>query len=237
MSKRGLATHLVEFVRNPAAKSGEMLNYALATKPRFVIIGTGRSGTTFTADYLSKADVPVSHEAYFTFEGPKLRTTLRDYRTQGDSSWCAVPFLPDPDIIAIHQVRHPYKVIGSFYNTGFFDPKHHEGRQGFVNFAKRYFEFSDDPLRSCLRWYLEWNAKCEEITSRRFQIEMFDEHIGDICNWLGIEAGRSVTQGNVNTNARQPRVEAPISNIRDKLGELEEFELLKDMADRYGYEL
>lgn len=237
MQKRGVSAHLSELLHDPITKFGEVRNYVLARKPRFAIIGTGRSGTTYVADYLTKAGVPVSHESYFTFEGPKLRTPLRDWRTQGDSSWCAVPFLPDPDIVAIHQVRHPYKVIESFYNTGFFDPAHREGREGFVRFVQQYFEFSDDPLRSCLRWYVEWNAKCEAITTKRYQIERFSSHVADIEAWLGLDGGLGVPQVEVASNARTARVSAPISGISEALRQFPEYPQLEAMAERYGYEL
>ena len=101
-------------------------NYALAKKPRYAIIGTGRCGTKFTTRFLDSIGISCSHEAYYTYKGPLLRNKYRYFKTVADSSWLAIPFLPDQDVCVIHQVRHPLDVISSFYRIGFF---HHDQYQ------------------------------------------------------------------------------------------------------------
>ncbi len=233
----GIRSQLDELVSDPLGKFGEIRNYMFAQKPRFVIIGTGRSGTTFTSAALTRAGIPVSHERYFTYGGPRLRHPYRDWSAIGDSSWCAVPFLPDEDIIALHQVRHPYKVIGSFYKIGFFDPRHEEVRAPYVALAKQYFEFSDDPLRSCLRWYAEWNERCEAITSNRFRIEHFADHLEDIERWLGLPVPPSALDTATDTNTRKSSLEEPVGDLEGRLREFPEFADLEAMCERYGYDL
>lgn len=235
--RSSLLEHLQDLLQNPGKKLSEIGNFALARKPQFVVIGTGRSGTTYTAAYLTNAGVPVSHERYYTYNGPRLRHPLRDWRARGDCSWCAVPFLPDDDVVAIHQVRHPYKVISSFYNTGFFDAQHAGHRLPYVRLARQHFRFSDDPLQSCLRWYVEWNARCEAITPHRFRVEHFSDHIADIERWLGITLTDGGEATSKQTNARAPLVEVPVKDLRERLTVYPEFADLAVMAERYGYEL
>ena len=214
-----------------------LVNKLLATKPRFAIIGTGRCGTGFSSKYLTSAGVPFSHERYYTVKGPILRNGRRSFRARGDASWLAVPFLPDPDVIAIHQVRNPLAVILSFYNIGFFDPNFYETHDQAVDLARKYFEFSEDPLRSSLRWYLEWNYKCEQITSRMFRVEHLSEHADDLAEWL--EQDQPLKQVDISTkvNTRPRVVDRQIDDVMADLETYPEFSELKEMAERYGYEL
>lgn len=237
MQRLGMGGHFRELLADPKKKFAEVQNYVLARKPRFAIIGTGRSGTTFSSAHLTNAGVPVSHERYYTYDGPRLRHPYRNWHAVGDSSWCAVPFLPDPDVVAIHQVRHPYEVIKSFYNIGFFDERYFHTRQPYVNLAKRFFTFSDDPLQSCLRWYIEWNERCEKITPHRFQIERLADHTRDIERWLGLDVDLSIPKTDTTTNTRQPLVDKPINELKGRLQAFPEFADLERMAERYGYDL
>ncbi|WP_108812616.1 hypothetical protein [Sphingorhabdus sp. Alg231-15] len=215
----------------------KVANVVLAKKPEFAIIGTGRSGSTYVADLFKASGYECSHEAYFTPDGPKLRNPDRGIHCKGDSSWLAIPYLPDPEIIAIHQIRHPHKVILSTYNLGWFDDKIKNQRMPFYTFAKKHFEFSDDPLRSSLRWYIEWNRRCEAITDKRFQIEKLSENIENISSWLGRDLTYIQKSRSENSNSRRAVVEQPLEDVSDAIKAYPEYPELVEMADRYGYEL
>lgn len=213
-----------------------LANAVFARKPQFVIIGTGRSGTTFISKHLAKAGVRVSHEQYYTVKGPYLRNPNRHVQTRGDASWLAVPFLPDSSIVAIHQVRHPYAVIDSLFRIGFFSSEHYTEHKPFVDFAKKYFTFSDDPLRSSLRWYVEWNQRCEEITDKRFRIEHLSDHVQDLERWLNLpDLGRFSTPTNLNSRAAV--VDMNGLDLPSALRRYPEYPLLEEMCGRYGYTL
>jgi hypothetical protein len=211
-------------------------NVVLARRPDWLIIGTGRCGTRFTASLLRANGIQCGHEAYFTPDGPKLRNPYRRFTVRGDSSWLAVPYLPDERFRVVHQVRHPYKVIKSFYNIGFFDPSHDARRLNFIAFAKRHFEWSDDPLRSSLRWYLEWNAKCEAITDQRYQVEKMTEMLPQIGSWLDLDI-RPKELAKDRYNSRTPKVANPLDDVSDAIRKFPEYDQLLAMCDRYGYEL
>ncbi|MEP3227199.1 MAG: hypothetical protein ABJO01_14575 [Parasphingorhabdus sp.] len=214
-----------------------VVNILMAKKPEFAIIGTGRSGSTYVAEMFKASGYECSHEAYFTPEGPKLRNPERGIHCKGDSSWLAVPFLPDPDIVAIHQVRHPHKVILSTYNLGWFDENIQNQRMPFYTFAKEHFEFSDDPLQSSLRWYIEWNQRCELITDKRFQIEKLSENIDNLSNWLGRDLTYIEKNRSSNSNSRRAVVDNPLDDISDRIKEYPEYDRLLEMAETYGYVL
>lgn len=235
MQRRGVSAHVLEMLQDPVSKAQQVANIALARKPRFVIIGTGRSGSNFIAEHFTRAGIRVSHERYFTPAGPVLRHPFRDWRSIGESSWLAVPYLPQQEMVAIHQVRHPLLVIKSFYKIGFFDEAHRATRPMFFDFAKRYFTFSDDPLQSCLRWYVEWNERCEAITPHRYQVERFAEHARDIERWLSLDRDLLAVTTETDLNARPALVHISDDDLRGQLAHFPEFAALQDMSDRYGY--
>jgi hypothetical protein len=84
-----------------------------------VIVGTGRCGTNYTANYLTAAGVRCCYERYFSPWGTLFDTGRVSTSGEGDASWLAVPFLPMDGVRVIHQTRDPLKVIESFYRIGF----------------------------------------------------------------------------------------------------------------------
>lgn len=209
-------------------------NWLLARKPRFVVIGTPRAGTTYFCELCRANGVVCSHELYFTEQGPLLRNPRRRFDAVGDVSWLAPPFLPDEDITVVHQVRHPLKVIRSIFEMGFFDPRREHTRKKRVALTRKHFEFNKRPMRSALRFYIEWNERCEKITSKRFRIEDLDREREKVGSWLGIELNNLATVSK-STNRRTPEISDPWDE--DLLKGLPDYPALEAMALRYGYEL
>lgn len=85
---------------------------------KFVVTGSGRSGTEYIALTLSAAGLRCGHEAVF---GPRTRTTPAFGAWDGDASWLAAPFLAalPSSTVVLHQVRHPFAVISSWYGLRF----------------------------------------------------------------------------------------------------------------------
>lgn len=212
-------------------------NTLLARPPEFVIIGTGRSGTTFIAKHFQKGGVRISHEQYFTHKGPYLRNPGRDWRTRGEASWLAVPYLPHRSMPAIHQVRHPHAVIASLFKIGFFDSRYYAEHKPFADFARRHFTFSDDPLQSSLRWYLEWNQRCEQITDRRYRIEHVADSADRIEAWLGLEIGLRSISSATDINTRAAVFDVGALDIAQAIRQFPEYPALEVMCERYGYVL
>jgi hypothetical protein len=80
-----------------------------------LIVGCGRSGTGFLADGISQAGTQCGHEQTFNVYGIN-RASNQKY----ESSWYAVPFMDQisTQCRILHVVRHPLKVINSFYRIG-----------------------------------------------------------------------------------------------------------------------
>ena len=210
------------------------VNITLAKKPRFVVIGTPRSGTNYFSALCKANGIQVSHELYFTEYGPKLRNPRRRFDTVGDVSWLAIPYLPDDQITVLHQVRNPLKVVNSIHRMGLFHEHRAYTRQAFVDTARRHFKFSDDPLRSAMRFYVEWNERCEALTDRRYQVENLDAERGRIAEWLHMDLDDLATVSK-KTNTRSAEVDEDVT--LERLSDYPEFEAFIATAKRYGYEL
>ena len=206
-------------------------------KPSFVIIGTGRCGTNFVSEYLTRAGCYCGHEEYFRPSGPRFFQGRLQVSPRGDSSWMAVPFLPDRDILAIHQTRAPLEVIKSFLKLGFFHERHYERHKRYVDFARMHFNFSDDPLTSAIRWWIEWNEKCMEITPMHFQIEKFQESTDRISEWLGLESGLPKVQVAKDTNSKKVIVSDFDFEVEVGIRASHDYGRLEHVAGKLGYKL
>ena len=109
---------------------------------RFVVVGTGRSGTGYIASLFNAAGLRCGHEDVYNVQAgvrdvwvkTHRPTPLREMRARlgeerrrrrarfdGDASWMAVPRLPHFRGAAFLQVRDPLAVVSSFQGTRFFD--------------------------------------------------------------------------------------------------------------------
>jgi hypothetical protein len=89
----------------------------LADLRPFVVTGTARSGTMFTAAVLAGLGLHVGHEDVF---GPRSRSFDGWHGRHGDVSWLAAPFLGDVgDALVMHQLRHPLRVVRSLVGMRF----------------------------------------------------------------------------------------------------------------------
>src|ERR1035441_10724198 len=82
---------------------------------RFVIVGTGRSGTKYASELFSQLGIPCGHESFFD-PGHAAQDNLA-----GDASFGVVPFLNKFSGVVFHQVRHPLSVLSSIAATKFFE--------------------------------------------------------------------------------------------------------------------
>ena len=204
-----------------------------ANKRRFVIVGTGRSGTNYIADRLSAESVECLHERFFTTDGPSFDVDNAAIDERGESSWLAVPYLPLAEIPLAHVTRHPIGVIRSFYNIGFFHSEKYGDLIKFVQFAKQHFTFSYDPFRSSLRRHIEWNFRCLELTKNHIWVE-------ELCSYLSIRivantsTSRAVGKA---TNSRSAKVTGPVGDVRERLKRFPEYPQLCQLAGELGYDL
>ena len=158
----------------------------------FVVVGTGRCGTAYMAELLTRMGIPCGHEWVFSAHPRRYP----DLDIVGDSSAQAVPFLHEFTGLVLHQVRDPLRVIGSFLGFGLFkDPVAH-GIDG--QFMMRHFQFTGDELGDAIRYYVEWNERCERVEQSRYlryQLEQIDVGLlRHICQFLREDVSESVIQ-------------------------------------------
>lgn len=201
------------------------------------MVGTGRCGTAYAARRLSDVGIPCSHERYYTPDGPKRRNPMRPYRARGDVSWLAVPFLAPGSLPVVHLVREPLAVIGSLFNIGFFDPRWRAAHAPFIRFAEQHFRVGSDPFDNCVRWYLEWNLRCERLAGLHVPIERFEEMLPTIADYIGTAAKQGAPPPSTSINSRPSVLAEPVSRseVAARLGQHSCGRALFDMAARYGY--
>jgi len=93
-------------------------------EPKFVIVGTGRSGSTYISKLLTNAGIPCGGESWWN---PRMRRDDRgrwDHRPiVGDSSCCALAQgLDGYEGMVFHQIRHPLDVIRSYIRSPVTEP-------------------------------------------------------------------------------------------------------------------
>jgi hypothetical protein len=224
----------VTIVRNAIRQAANIL---FARRPRFVIIGTGRCGTGYAARRLSDLGISCSHEAYFTPDGPRLWNRRRAAGTRGDSSGLAPPFIQAGEMPVVHLVRRPEDVIRSLHSIGLFDPDFRAWHEPYVAFDERYFDIGRDPFDACVRWYLEWNRRCERIAGLRVRIEHFEESLPRILAHIGIAPTRNSPPPARSYNSRPSVYPVPLtfSEVERRIGRHPLGRDLADMAELYGY--
>ena len=198
---------------------------------RFVLTGTGRSGTGYTAALLTAAGLPCGHERYFraspavgevavprddrlgALRRPigRVRESARRRRIpdMGDASWMAVPRLHRFSGLRILQVRHPMKVVRSFVVTDLFSPQSPYRAQR--NYALRFFAPTLDPVLDAMRWWVHWNEWAMRHTEICFPLERLDRRVlARLIECIGIdqpearaELALSATRRSVNSTVER----------------------------------
>lgn len=198
---------------------------------RFIVTGTGRSGTAYIAQVLNHAGIFCGHEWVYTPE-----PVSGDLEIIGDSSAQAAPVAASFPGLVFHQTREPLKVIGSFLNFGLFKDYRRCGAGG--EFVARHFQFTGEPLCDAMRYYVEWNRMCErEERYLRWRVEDVD---ADLIVRLGERIGHPVKRDRAEVAIASVPRDCNTRNNRAQLAWADlpagaQKEALKAAAVRYGY--
>lgn len=230
---------------------------------KFIITGTGRCGTLYMANLFTSMGFPCSHEAVFTpngidwakevlggerpresskiSEGKRCVPFGKNKKFVAESSHMAAPFLKQIDSRVIHVVRHPKEVVASFIGQAFrrfmnVGPTKQPDLPGsyehekfmYDNLPELYGEMKQID-RACL-YYVGWN----EMIERSGKVELFhraEDDINDIKKILGLEGNGYYDNRNCNT------VKTKGSWRLSDIGDQSIRNKIRDMAERYGYEL
>lgn len=188
-----------------------------------VIVGCGRSGTTFSSKYLTRHGFRVGHE---------------NLRFNGISSWfltatdSKVPQGPgfktirDLGFNIIHQVREPLTCISSIQTIS--KPNWH-----FIGTHIPIDPDSDSEILKAMKYYFYWNKMAEEMTDKLVRVEHFQtEILPHIKRQLKKPGKDKEISGKDRVNTRK------YSSLTWEDLEREDAELtkkIKEMATRYDY--
>jgi len=193
-------------------------------KEGLIIIGCGRSGTTYTSKKFKSLGIYIGHE--------KLNK-------HGVSSWYLVsdqknvPIGPSFKQIEklgfpiVHQVRNPLSAISSMQASSWISFKF------LSNEIPIDFENDSKILKAMKYWYY-WNLKAENKAVFTYQIEEFDKHLNQLLRIGKFFSVKNESVINTKTNTRKH-----IYLSWDDLYKEDEVltNNIKNLAIKYGYKI
>lgn len=191
---------------------------------KYLVVGTGRCGTGYFQEMFELSGIRCGHESIFfsnSEEQNRLKYTQNDI-FEAESSWAAAPFIDktwfDENIKIIHLVRHPLKVIKSFYDINFFSEQRASKLLNKLVYENTAINIDNlDRLRSSVDHYFEWNrlieCKLSQIRNPRIliRLEELNNNIQKVEDFLQIKLvvgseivneKRSEKSSNLNSVAR-----------------------------------
>lgn len=229
---------------------------------KFVVTGTGRSGTGYASALFTAAGLKVGHERYFKgcpgfgeIAGRRtdvlwqVRQPIGRVREEvrrrlvsldGDASWLAVPRLHRFDGVVMLQLRHPVSFVNSWVALGFFtEPDRHP----LSAFALRFFELSGDPVEDALRWWLRWNRWAEEFAHAVFGLESWSpELLKRLLELIGVpdanqRAEQAFASVGTDVNSASRRGYRPLELRWTDIPESSVKDEAAVVAERWGYDV
>lgn len=199
----------------------------------FVVVGTGRSGTTWMTEALNACGLKVGHEAVFTpYSVPGfVPLDWGDY--DGDCSWMAVPVLHRvPDATVIHVVRDPLLVVQSWVDLGLFDqPTPCNPYMGIIaDYTPAVFAEAQ-PIDRVLAHWIGWNNAAEAQADVTVRIEDMPIALENLPLGLDLTLLPDLPDDvNAKTDLKDPRDRVRWSDFRHGL-----ITQAQALASHYGY--
>lgn len=197
------------------------------TQTFLLVIGCGRSGTTYMTKVLSASGFDVKHE-WMGEQG-----SVSWLMTPGDADWAPWgPLSKDYQFEHIlHQVRDPVKVIQSVYNVppsatwewvGIFIPEIKPG---------------DSKLAKSAKYWYYWNLIAESRAEFTYRIEDFNADYQIVGDKIGVVFDKSVIKSISKKTKTQRRIghrQITWKILKDEL-DADLFDKVRSLALRYGY--
>ena len=148
---------------------------------RFVVVGTGRCGTTWLSDVFTAAGIQTGHEHMFKPDGYKDRWWYQDKEGDsqyfhGDVSLYALPVLERGlghfDGVVVHLVRNPLDCIGSLAGWNLPSYPNQQGAGGqCVNDNLQFTLSPNNQVRNSTKYWVEWNYRCAALADFTVTVE------------------------------------------------------------------
>lgn len=169
------------------------------SEPRFVIVGTGRSGTGFISQLLSAGGIRTGHEGWWKPTGRPQR------RLVGDASWCATFELDDYKGRIFHQIRDPLATLRSVAAV---EVAPHRRDNAWNEFRTRFVDYTGDTIVDSLLTVDTWLTKAEDVAEWTWRLE-------DVTPDLVVEIGKRIGRG-VDRQAVSRAMESATFNEKTK---------------------
>jgi hypothetical protein len=199
--------------------------------PRFVVAQTGHSASGYTARVFTDAGIRTGHEDWFR----PFRRRMRDL--DGDSSWCAIPYLGRYQGVVFHQVREPLATLRSLAATAAAPPTGPKPRYRRLS-AKALGLQAADPVVHAMRRFVIFNSIAEQHAVLPWRVEDLDvltiQQVGEIVG-VRVDPGRAAEALDATSRSVNKH------DVPDDFGwdELPRGPLLDhglSMTQRYGYD-
>ena len=195
---------------------------------RYIIVGTGRSGTKYTSYNLNLNDIVCGHENIFN---PEKAFPEKDNKFIAESSWLAVPYLKYyTDLKLYHVVRDPVKVIESYVNRGFFS-----GEDPYAPSYKKFLikhlpEISDisDSVEASIFHVVEWSKLIKKVVGTKFY--KLETDFVELLEDIGIQDPKIYQNKKFNTNIRTKYFKLNLSSVKDPYRKM-----IYEHMEEYGY--
>lgn len=207
---------------------------------KYLIIGTGRSGTGFMSKLLTQNDIPCGHEEVCGYP-IKIEDYLKNIKSSeyvAESSWLPVPYLEQikakyPKLRYIHITRDPIKIVKSFYEIEYFSDE----RKDMSN-NKLVESFCDTygltPIDAAMKYYICWYKEIERVLPEDERL------ILDIDNFdyaaLGELVGKDITPLDQVVNLKKKNEKISNRKLKRAMKSSQFKDEFCEVAKRYGFD-
>ena len=209
----------------------------------FLVIGTGRSGTGYMSKLLTSNGKLCGHESIYGLPVNFVRyqSIEKKLNYKGDSSWLAVPFIPqilsiNPETTFIHIVRNPIDVIKSFLELDFFNDINLRNSPYVRLISDNINLKGKTQLERAIAYYIGWFEMIESnnIKNKIFlQLENIDYDL--LSSTLGVEI--KPMNKVINDKKNKKRITLNRKDVKQQIENSSRFLELKEIVKKYNYEL
>jgi len=197
-----------------------------------LIVGCGRSGTSYISKLWKNMGLDINHERYGAHGLSNWYFTPGHQMTKGPFGAERMVF-GDYDYKCIfHQVRHPLSAISSVTTLA------HQSWNWLSSWVP--IEKDDSLLKKSMKYWHHWNILAENMAELTYQVEQIDEVLEELCNRLG--KSDLFTNNNINKIKKMPsdinsREHDAFSWKDLQIEDSVLCEWIKEQAKRYGYSI
>lgn len=198
--------------------------YFFKSLPGIVIVGCGRSGTTYTSKLFLSYGYKIGHERLLIHGISSWLLLAKSKQVIWGPSMEEIKVLNLP---IVHQIRHPLQVVSSLQSSSSISMR-------FIQIELDLIDTSSHLFIAMNYWYY-WNIRAEGVAQYTYRVEDLDDAIAELFKIGGFTIkSRQWNEPKKNTNTRKH------TDLTWEDLEREDKELtkkIKELATKYGYDV